>query len=75
MMTKEEVQNENMIADVYTIDEFIELLDMGAIDPYNLDAQGYYHDGEHETTISVWLNRSDILDHKEKYPYILWTQF
>ena len=72
MKTKEEVQEEYLVETVFDIDEFVEMLDDGTIDPFDPNPSGYYHDGEEESAEPVWLNRQDILDHKEKYPYIIW---
>ena len=68
-MTKEEIQK-NTHGDVYTIDEFLNLTDDGVIIPY--DGNGYFHDGEKETRISVWNEEITYDEVIAKYPYIVW---
>lgn len=74
MKTKKEIvdaQNYKILDenDIFTLDEFIEQIKQGSINRY--DGNGYFHDGENETDISVWdisLNRMNTIN----YPYICW---
>lgn len=72
MKTKKEIAAEHEILsedEIYTREEFEELVDCGAFIPY--DGIGYFHDGEDETEVSVWdetLTPEDV----EKYPYVCW---
>lgn len=55
--------------DIFTVDEFIEQIEQGSINHY--DGDGYFHDGENETDISVWdesLTWSDV----KSFPYVCW---
>lgn len=72
MKTKEQIAKESFILDVndiFTIEEFCEELDRGSINHY--DGDGYFHDGEKETDISVWNKRLTWNDVKD-YPYVCW---
>lgn len=54
---------------IFTVDEFIEQIEKGFINHY--DGDGYFHDGENETDISVWdesLTWSDV----KSFPYVCW---
>ena len=51
---------------VYTTAEFIEDVKRGSFNSF--DGDGYFHDGEKETDISVW-NR---LVNSSDYPYVCW---
>ena len=69
MKTKELIQNEIPFGHVFTLDEFIEDVNAGYINEY--DGQGYFHDGENRTKISVWnehLSWDDVII----YPYVIW---
>jgi hypothetical protein len=68
MKTKEQIQAETF-GEVFTISEWIDACDQDLFNRY--DGHGYFHNGEHETTISVWdmaITWEDIKD----YPYIIW---
>lgn len=69
MKTKEQVQQENNIGDVFTTAEFAEYVERGSFNPY--DGNGYFHDGEKETTISVW-NQQITSKEAMRYPYVCW---
>ena len=72
MKTKKEIEKENGIlteTSIYTLEEFEEQIDKGGID--RNDGEGYFHNGENETRISVWddsLTWEDVKD----YPYVCW---
>jgi len=68
MKTLEQVKVEEF-ADVFTLNEFIEMLDEGYIIDY--DGIGYFHDGENETNISVWDNTL-TWDDVKNFPYVCW---
>ena len=70
MKTIDEIMNEEMTSDVFTVDEFLGMLDMDEL--YDINAFGYYHDGENVTEVQVWLNKSDIEEKGKQYPYIIW---
>lgn len=63
--TKEQVQKECKYGDVFTTDEFWDLVEGGMFNEY--DGEGYYHDGIAETDLSVWNPRVG-----EGMPYICW---
>lgn len=67
MKTLKEVQAENEFATVYTSKEFAKLAKAKIFIPY--DGIGYLHDGEKETSISIW---NVDLNKWTKYPYICW---
>lgn len=73
MKTKEQVQSEGMVAKcggaVFTFEEFFQKVKDGSLLPY--DGDGYFHDGEKETQLSVWGKFFSLLDLK-KYPYVCW---
>ena len=68
MKTKEQVQAEEY-GHVFTLDEFYDTVESGCISPY--DGYGYFHDGQHETKISVW-DDSISWDNIEDMPYVIW---
>ena len=70
MKTIQEVQDELEYGEVFPIDEFLELLEMGELDDES--SYGYYHDGEEETQKSVLLDAEDIEENREQYPYVIW---
>ena len=70
MKTKEQIRKEIEFGVVYTLEEFIELNENGSIIPY--DGNGYFHDGEKETNISVWNMSLTPEDVWGKYPYVCW---
>ncbi len=70
MKTINEIMAEELTCDVFTVREFLKMLDMKEL--YDINAYGYYHDGEQLTDKEVWLNREDIEENGQKYPYIVW---
>ena len=70
MKTIAEIIGEDPTADVFTIEEFLDLLAADELE--DADSYGYYHDGEQLTEHRVWLNESDIREQGKKYPYIFW---
>lgn len=74
MKTLMEVQDECLTGYVFTVDEFIEMIEDGSIDIYNEDNYGYYHDGEIETEERVYFDKQSLKEAKEKYPYICWYE-
>lgn len=69
MKTIEEIQKEDPYIWVMTKEEFCQEVADGCINSF--DGDGYFHDGEKETDISVW-DRSLTWDDVKKYPYICW---
>lgn len=72
MKSKEQFASENdilSVADIYTLSEFIDILDEGGIN--RNDGEGYFHDGNNETGISVW-DDNLTWDNVKDYPYICW---
>ncbi len=67
--SKAQVQSETEYGDVYTREEFIELVARGLLLPY--DGSGYFHDGIEETNRSVWEEDLSLLELR-KYPYVMW---
>lgn len=68
MKTKEQIKSETT-GTVFTLEKFMYENNIGGISPY--DGDGFFHDGENETNISVWgetLTWNDVKD----YPYICW---
>lgn len=68
MKTIQQVKTEEF-ADIFTLKEFINMINEGYIIDY--DGVGYFHDGEKETKISVWddtLTWDDVKD----FPYVCW---
>ncbi len=72
MKSLKQVQDENDIMDVFTVEEFLGLLSDGDVSPYDYDSYGYYHDGENLTEEPVVLIESYIREAAKKYPYIVW---
>lgn len=68
-MTKEQIQ-EKCYGDVFTLSEFGELLDEGMITRY--DGRGYFHDGDEETSISVFDDSLSADEVWSKYKYVCW---
>lgn len=68
-LTKEGVKRTTE-GNVFTLEEFVNLCDKGLIIPY--DGQGYFHDGEKETDISVWNMNLKPEDVWGKYIYVVW---
>lgn len=69
MKTIEQVRAEMEFGDVFTKEEFGDLVDKGWFIPS--DGVGRFHDGENETNVSVWDNSLTPED-VEKYPYVCW---
>ena len=69
MKTIEKVQNENDISDVLTLEDFRNYVDNGFCT--DDDGVGYLHDGNKETSISVW-NINIFNEKYDKYPYVCW---
>jgi hypothetical protein len=73
MKTKEEIKATERVGeirgDVFTLNEFLELIQDGMFIPY--DGSGYFHDGEKETDRSVWAEDLSLMELK-KYPYVCW---
>lgn len=69
MKTKKQIKKELYCSEVYTKEEFLKLNEEKLIIPY--DGQGYFHDGENETNLSVWAD-SLTWDDVKDYPYIVW---
>ena len=68
MKTLDQVKTE-CIGEVYTLDDFSDLIDAGCINSY--DGEGYFHNGEEETSISVFapfITWESIKD----FPYVCW---
>ena len=69
MKTIEEVQIKNDICDVLTLEDFRNYVDNGFFTDY--DGVGYLHNGNKETSISVW--DINLFNAKyDKYPYVCW---
>lgn len=64
-----QVRQEIPEADVYTVNEFSDLIDCGGIGNY--DGQGYFHNGENETVLSVW-DDTISWEQVKNFPYICW---
>lgn len=43
---------EKCIGEVFTLDEFMDCIEVGFFNPY--DGDGYFRDGENETDMNVW---------------------
>lgn len=74
MKTKEQVQKETTIGDVFKTADFTEHIIDGLFIPY--DGYGFFHDGEKNTDINVWdattgEYRWDLAK-TNKYPYVIW---
>lgn len=71
MKTKEQVQAEEKIGDVFISDEFTEEVNDGCFMPY--DGFGYFHDGENETEVGVFDGDGYYrYDAAKQYPYVIW---
>ena len=69
MMTIQEIAEELDSGEVFAIDEFIELVQMGELDE---DGTGYFHDGEEMTDQTVTLDADELEEVKDQYPYVVW---
>lgn len=71
MKTKEQIQAEEKIGDVFTTNEFTEFINKGCFNSY--DGGGVFHDGNNETSISVWDNDGEYqYGIANQYPYVMW---
>lgn len=67
MKSIEQIKEEIQYGNVYTVDEFLELLIQDVVSEY--DGFGFFHDGERELDdkgvfdLSAW---------EEDYPYVVW---
>lgn len=68
MKSIEQVQSEEF-GDVYTLEQFADMVEEGGIIPY--DGNGYFHDGEHKTKLCVW-DESLTYDDIKNCPYVVW---
>ena len=68
--TLEEIRKSEPYGSVYTIEDFVELCDDGCITSY--DGQGYFHDGDKKTDISVFDMTLKPEDVWGKYFYVVW---
>lgn len=69
MKTKEEIEREIKFCDVFSSKEFLDIVKRGGFNEY--DGEGYFHDGEYETELSVWNWRVTEKTFGE-YPYVCW---
>lgn len=69
MKTKEEIQKKIRFGDVFESKRFLECVDSGSFNEY--DGEGYFHDGEYETDLSVW-DWDVTRDTFNEYPYVVW---
>lgn len=70
MKTKKEIEKEIGFKDVvFDSKEWLELAKCNCFNAY--DGEGYFHDGEHETELSVF-DRSVTEETFNKYPYVCW---
>ena len=76
MKTKEQIEaglhriGDFTIGDVFTTEEFAELVKSNCINGY--DGFGYYHDGEHKTSIGCFRLNPSSDNVQKKYPYVIW---
>lgn len=68
MKTKEEIQKE-CFGVAYTLNEFADLIDAGCINQY--DGDGFFHDGEEQTNLSVF-NILATWELIKDFPYVCW---
>jgi hypothetical protein len=62
-------------AEVFRTEEFSDYIAQGFFNRF--DGDGFFHDGEHRTDISIWDDKADLHfttweDFLETYPYIIW---
>lgn len=69
MKTKQQIENEISYGEIYTLEEFFQEVKIGGFIPY--DGFGFFHDGENETSRSVWSSDLSLLELKH-YPYVCW---
>lgn len=69
MKTIKEIQKEDPYIWVMATKEFCQSVAEGLFNSF--DGDGYFHDGEKETNVSVW-DRSLTWDDVKKYPYVCW---
>ena len=70
MKTLEQVQAEEKIGDVFTVEHFCELMDDGYITDY--DGWGFFHDGEKIRREYSVFDNSYSWDDVKDFPYIVW---
>ena len=70
MKTLEEVQAEEKIGSVMTVEKFCELMDEGYITDY--DGWGYFHDGEKIRRDFNVFDDSFTWDDIKNFPYVVW---
>ncbi|MBR4454756.1 MAG: hypothetical protein IKS32_00880 [Solobacterium sp.] len=79
MKTRDQIMYDLMddirTGDVFTTEEFAELMKPDPDDPDNheiefVDSFGYFHDGEELTDVSVDPYTFD--KYKDRYPYVIW---
>ena len=68
--TLEEVEAEQDLGDVFTIENFIELVRDGYFTDY--DGEGYLHNGKNETGYYAECVVTYLEEMKAKYPYVVW---
>lgn len=69
IMTMDEIKDSMEFGDLYTTEEFREMVTEGSI--IDDDGCGYFHDGRRETKIDVF--SFDWFSNKEcEYPYVCW---
>lgn len=69
MKTKEAIAKEIKFGDVFSSVEFLDRVKHGSFNEY--DGEGYFHDGEYETELSVW-DRRVTEETFDEYPYVCW---
>lgn len=71
--TIEQIREETKVGDVFTLKEFMEVVERGCINDY--DGFGYFHDGDKETDINVFGDiwyKFEVDDVLKRYPYVIW---
>ena len=69
IMTMDEIKDSMKYGDLYTVEEFREMVTEGYI--IDDDGSGYFHDGKRETSVDVF--SFDWFSDKEcEYPYVCW---
>ena len=69
MKTLKQVQAECKYGTVFLLNDFGTEIDDGCIN--ECDGEGYFHDGENRTEISVW-DEDLTWDEIQKFPYVCW---
>ena len=71
MKTLEEIQAEQKLGTVYATEDFIEEVKKGKFIVYF--GEGYFHDGEKETTVNIWdCGGRFEFEFSKQYPYVCW---